>query len=195
MKELCLKCVSGLKEGLQSLFKIDCRLRGIIYPCCVLLSRKIHNKLDTRNVIQDRCYPYMNAHFNVSVETSIFHTEEDITYTLIYYPQQVDSKNIKKFMSFQFYINNDKILKFHICQGLCMIYSEMMLTHRQSLSGQTSEIMNLSAYTNKRLFQCTRMSLKKGYKVCFFIIFDFYCLYYSLIPFYFYFRLLGSLLS
>ena len=95
----------------------------------------------------------------------MFHTERDVTYTLIYFPRQQNSKVIPKVMSFLFRLNDFVQLQFKICEGFSIMYSGMLLSHRQNLLDDRLQILNASAYGNQRIFACVRNSLKVIMKV------------------------------
>ena len=105
--------------------------------------------------------------------TKDFHTEKDITYTLISVPyQQHDNPKKKKPRDsiFLFKINETKILGFKLFQKCSFIFNGTMLTHRQfSEDGYENEeyrngvsnFYNVACYGNQRLYNHLRKSFRR----------------------------------
>ena len=137
----------------------------MISPVCHLLSKTISEKLDLQSTIKRGSYPFLCSHLNINVSTALFHTEKDVTYTQICIQRQKNGKYLSGVMSFCFYLNCDFGLKFTMYEGFSMMYSGMILTHRQLMNENSYQIINTSAYCNQKMFTHSRQSLKKGSKV------------------------------
>ena len=109
----------------------------------------------------------------VNAITRDFHTEKDVTYTLISVPQQDCIDKSKKKPSptmFLFKINEDKTVGFKMSQNISFIFNGTMLTHRQfcedgyekeSIKGKVSDFYNIACYGNQRLFNHLRHSFRR----------------------------------
>ena len=105
--------------------------------------------------------------------TKDFHTEKDITYTLISVPyQQHDNPKKKKPRDsiFLFKINKTKTIGFKLFQKCSFIFNGTMLTHRQfSEDGYENEeyrngvsnFYNVACYGNQRLYNHLRKSFRR----------------------------------
>jgi len=126
----------------------------------------------TRNVIQKnlnhevitgiqshRC-EYPTAHFNFNARTEIFHTEWDVTYTLIFVPQGFHQTVTD--LQFQFRISDDSTVVIGMGSGVTISYAAWLLTHRQQCPlGDSSCFINCSAYSNKQLFTNARCTFAR----------------------------------
>lgn len=109
----------------------------------------------------------------INAVTRDFHTEKDITYTLITVPDQVHDNKAKKKPStpiFLFQLNNNKILGFKLQKQSTFIFNGTMLTHRQySENGyedkkernKFNHFYNIACYGNQRLFNHMRHSFRR----------------------------------
>ena len=166
--DIISSCVTSLKNGISVINKVYNYAARVIAPVCSLLGKEIDKcHLDIVNDIKDcPMFPYLSAHLNVNVHTETFHTERDVTYTLIYFPWQKNGKELKEVVSFMFRLNHNKQFQFKVCEGFTLIYSAMLLTHRQNMLDTKHIIINFSAYGPQRLFSCLRKSFEFGDKVC-----------------------------
>ena len=112
---------------------------------------------------------------NVNAVTGIFHTERDITYTLISVPEQCSdtkrkSKNTRSDTYFLFKINDDKYISFKMVDNLSFLFSGCMLTHKQfcvdqyktlDLNNILEPFYNISSYGNERLYRHMKESLNR----------------------------------
>lgn len=158
-------CVKDMENGINTISKIDPRIHKLIAPCCSLLANELQEQLGIESSIKNTVYPFLSAHLNINVTTDLFHTEQDVTYTLICVPKQSNSKFIARTAMFLFRINWSQMFQFTMFQGFSMIYSAMLLTHRQEISKTDHIIMNTSGYGNKKLFCHIRSSLQNSLKV------------------------------
>ena len=157
--------VLNLKYAIESLKKISDDISRIIAPTCTFLSREVANKfLNIRSSINDSMYPFMSGHLNVNVNTGTFHTEKDVTYTILYVPRQHIGQYIFGRLSFLFRLNDNVVLQFEMCEGFSMMFSGLLLSHRQNLKTDKFNIINFSAYADRRIFSSMRKSLEFGVK-------------------------------
>lgn len=110
----------------------------------------------------------------VNAMTRDFHTEKDITYTLISVPDQIhDGKNMKKpyVPIFLFQINDNVTFGFKLQNKSSFIFNGTMLTHRQfSENGyleknekeNINNFYNVACYGNQRLFNHMRKSFRRN---------------------------------
>ena len=75
----------------------------------------------------------MNMHLCLDAQTIVSHTERDTSYTITSVPNQntSGSSNKKIQTSFEFYIDNDKVIVIPMSIGTIICYSGFLLTHRQ----------------------------------------------------------------
>ena len=89
----------------------------------------------------------------VNTTTSVLHTEDDCSYTVISIPAQ--NKEVKRY-PFLFKINADEMIKPNMNTDLSFIFSGKNLLHRQSCSTMDNNhdktFINISSYDNKKLF-------------------------------------------
>ena len=112
---------------------------------------------------------------NINAVTGIFHTERDITYTLISVPEHCSdtkrkSKNTRSDTYFLFKINDDKYISFKMVDNLSFLFSGCMLTHKQfcvdqyktlDLNNILEPFYNISSYGNERLYRHMKESLNR----------------------------------
>lgn len=134
----------------------------MIGPCSTFLKTELGQHLDIEDALQDNLYPFINSHLNIDVETLLFHTEDDITYTEISVPRQFNGKSIHESLNFLYRLNVEEMLRFTMCEGFHQIYSGMLLSHKQNKKTRTTNEMpmvNMSAYANRKIFLHIRQSL------------------------------------
>lgn len=161
-KEYELMCISGLQNGLKTISKQIPNIRKLIAPCCDFLGKLIYGFLGINK--RDDTYPFLSVHCNIDINVAEYHTEEDIRYTHLFYPWQKNDKDTRENLSFKFQINEME-LEFCAYAGLTIIYSALLLTHHQSLKQVGNNLINFSAYTNKKIYSHSRLSLEHGKKV------------------------------
>ena len=106
--------------------------------------------------------------------TRDFHTEKDVTYTLISVPDQVhDGKNKKQpeVPIFLFQINDDTIFGFKLHKKSTFVFNGTMLTHRQYNENgyidkkerdNINHFYNIACYGNQRLYNHMRKSFRRS---------------------------------
>ena len=77
----------------------------------------------------------------------------------------MDKCHIRKYADFTFWINSELQLHFNMHVGYSMVYSGMLLTHRQKILPNDHVIMNTSAYGNAKLFHHVRSTIQKSLNV------------------------------
>ena len=110
----------------------------------------------------------------INAITREFHTERDITYTLISVPQQYNDESSKRNPSptyFLFQLDNDNIIGFKTTENTSFIFNGTMLTHRQfnqdgyekeSVQETIANYHNIACYGNQRLFNHLRHSFRRA---------------------------------
>ena len=94
----------------------------------------------------------------VDVSTADFHTEKDVSYTLIGVPKQQysNSKRHGNTYQFLFRLNDNNCISLDLLPDISFCFSGTFLTHRQKgndlVKCDDSKFVNLSSYTNYRLF-------------------------------------------
>ena len=106
--------------------------------------------------------------------TRDFHTERDITYTLISVPFQINDNNEKatsKPTYFVFKINDNSNIAFKMIPKSSFLFSGSMITHRQfsedgyedvKLRKGICHFYNIACYGNERLFHHLRQSFRRN---------------------------------
>ena len=108
----------------------------------------------------------------VNAMTRIFHTEKDVTYTIISVPKQnlVCSDMKRKSTFFLFRLNNSNCLSIKMNPGISFLFSGTMLTHRQCCVDGYREndipthgniFFNIASYGNEKLFCHLRKSFER----------------------------------
>ena len=100
----------------------------------------------------------------VNATTEIFHTEKDVTYTLISIPGQVYENHElmrRKPSFFLFDFNADTKIAIRMNQFVSFVFSGEMLTHRQHCSDNKSNVklypfFNIGCYGNEKLYHHLR---------------------------------------
>lgn len=119
--------------------------------------------LNIDNSIQDSPFPFLSFHLNIKVWPETFHTESNVSYTLIYFPKQLHGRSINNMVSFLFKLNDDVVLNFGMCEVVTLMFSGMLLVHQKNILEECMDrIINLSSYCNQRTFACCQMSSKVG---------------------------------
>lgn len=112
---------------------------------------------------------------NINATTGLFHTEKDVTYTLISVPESnsnVKSNKLKERAKtyFLFKVNNNLTLSLALSSNLSFIFSGSALTHRQFCvdihkddkdSSKVKPFYNISSYGNERIYRHLRESLDR----------------------------------
>ena len=165
------KLMSYTIRSLQTGFDAICKLMNesahrVIVSCKTHLIKEIKKRhLLIVNDIEDTMYPFLSAHLNINVSTETFHTEGGFSHTFVYFPHQENGPYIHGMMNFLFRLSDNVQLQFNMCEGFGIFYSAMLLTHRQDrVPGKYNgnDIINVSAYTNKRSYACFRHSVQRG---------------------------------
>ena len=120
---------------------------------------------------------YMSSQMNVNVTTQIPHTELDVSSTIIHVPAQKYQQN-----DYGFEVKFNHFLSFvvKLIPGTTIIYSPLMITHRQTQTSGTETIMtrktfpkkskkmresvdfiNISTYFNSKLYNHIQCLLKR----------------------------------
>lgn len=111
----------------------------------------------------------LNTLLCLNAQTKIPHTEKDISYTIISVPNQTHflSSTKKRGYSFEFHINEEKVLVVPLAVGSVICYSGFLLTHRQHITNipnDTNPFLNIVSYNSKRLFSHILKSIERNYK-------------------------------
>ena len=128
---------------------------------------------------------YTTAFFNYNAETLDEHTEQDITMTLICVPVQGTSGGSMteryalrergasydpgSFTSFNFYLRgtagpDDTVEKVVLSEEMALLFNGFFLVHRQERQGNKHNLMNISAYGNKRLHCNAKKTIIRNFK-------------------------------
>ena len=120
----------------------------------------------------DQCFKngIVNSHLCVNAFTAQRHTELDSSYTLISVPNQLDPEWNKVCTKFHFHIQPNKQIIIPMKEKVCFVFSGYMLTHNQSNNVQVEnnddiQFINIATYSNKRLFDNMKKSLKRTLKL------------------------------
>ena len=103
----------------------------------------------------------------LDAQTIVPHTERDSSYTIISVPNQNTSRTSYKNnqTSFEFYINNDKVIVIPMSIGTIVCFSGFLLTHRQHKKHEkkdTNPFINLVSYNSKCLFSHILSSIQRN---------------------------------
>ena len=104
----------------------------------------------------------------VNARTTIYHTEDDATYTLCKIPDQPTTKNSTMTYKriFLLKLNDDITLSIPLVLNLCYVFTGSLLTHRQhcdkSCYHDNSAFFNIISYGNKRLFSHIKTSFLRN---------------------------------
>lgn len=104
----------------------------------------------------------------VNASTADFHTEKDVSYTLIAVPKQDHSmaKKMGNTYQFLFKLNENNCISFDLHPNISFCFSGTFLTHRQkgndSKESDDNKFVNLSSYGNYRLFTHIRKSFLRN---------------------------------
>lgn len=104
----------------------------------------------------------------VNASTADFHTEKDVSYTLIGVPKQDHSstQNIGNTYQFLFKLNSNNCIALDLTPNISFCFSGTFLTHRQrgndSVGSDDNKFVNLSSYGNYRLFTHIRKSFLRN---------------------------------
>ena len=102
---------------------------------------------------------FVSSYFvNIDAGSSEYHTEMDRTYTFIIVTPQLNFNEHD--VQFSFMSSKNKKMNIKIQEGVSMIYSAYILTHRQECKS-CNGFINLSAYMNKHLIEHLNKSIKR----------------------------------
>jgi hypothetical protein len=102
---------------------------------------------------------FVSSYFvNIDAGTREYHTEMDLTYTFIVVPRQVHV--YEHDVKFSFLLSENKKFNIKMHEGVSMIYSAYLLTHRQECKSRNGFI-NFSAFMDKRFIQNLNKSIKR----------------------------------
>ena len=98
-----------------------------------------------------KCSKNLSVMVNLDAQTEIFHSEDDVSYTLISVPKQAPTHGEFYFM---FQLNRSSIMMMPMNTGFNLTYCAKFVTHRQSAMTGLGQIpfQNLSSYVNKSLW-------------------------------------------
>ncbi len=151
---------------LRTFQSIDCILPGLSRRLNISIESMRHISTRTslcRDVsmneeLSNRHNPFiLSSSINVDCRTRDFHCEKDVTYTTIMVPLQ---DNMMNHIIFEFRINDYVSFKIKCHQKSFFIYSAYCMTHCQ-LDTIGEKCMNLSSYSNKRLYCSFRRSYER----------------------------------
>ena len=104
----------------------------------------------------------------VNAQTSIFHTEHDCTYTLIYVPSQEKKKGEKNGTKYHFIfkLKNKENIGIPMYEGITLLFSGKFLTHRQTCNKTCTPVeevfANLTLCGSKRLYTHIKSSFRRN---------------------------------
>lgn len=110
---------------------------------------------------------FLNSNICLNAQTNIPHTENDTSYTIISVPNQTHFSNKKQQQktSFEFHINEQKVIVIPMTIGTIFCYSGHLLTHCQqikNLSNENNPFVNIVSYNSKRLLSHILKSIKRN---------------------------------
>jgi len=151
---------------LRTFQSIDCILPGLSRRLNISIESMRH--ISTRTLLcrdvsmneelSNRHNPFIvSSSINVDCRTRDFHCEKDVTYTTIMVPLQ---DNMMNHIMARIKINDHVSFRIKCHQKSCFIYSAYCMTHRQ-LDTIGEKCMNLSSYSNKRLYCSFRRSYER----------------------------------
>ena len=136
-----------------------------------VMEREINSKLprDASNkhiqpvkTIKGQSLRYWSHFINVDAQTHSPHTERDCTYTLLGVPRQEDVH--KKKYCFEIHLNTTVTLAFDMTEGVSILFSGYLLTHRQQRLAGDNFFSN-AAYANGQLFSNAKQSLNRAKQI------------------------------
>lgn len=110
----------------------------------------------------DKIPSILTASINIDCRTRDLHCENDVTYTTIVVPKQEDTTS---YIVFEFKLCDGAAFHIRCSQNSCFTYSAYCLTHRQ-WSTNGIKCMNLSSYSNKRVYCNFRRSYNRVKNFC-----------------------------
>jgi hypothetical protein len=124
----------------------------------VVYLRQACSVLDARRRCTVCTHTYMlTGNININATTRDIHCEMDVTYTTIHVPNQIENN---AHIVFEFKINDCTSIILNIKQNATITYSAYCLAHRQ-VTTYGNNCMNISTYSNKRLFSSYKQSYKR----------------------------------
>ena len=158
-----------MESSLQKILNKLHPLRNVISPLIANAMKYIpkHAKEINNNNNKLIKHGILNTHLCLNAQTKVPHTENDTSYTIISVPNQTHflapTKTQKN--SFEFHINDEKVLVIPMAVGSLICYSGFLLTHRQHITNtpnDTNPFLNIVSYNSKRLFSHILKSIERN---------------------------------
>ena len=154
--------VNSMKRYIRNIPHLICPLLNVAYEM-----QKDHGCVNLKSVKTTESGMWMSS-VCINARTSLFHSEEDCTYTLIKIPYQdkdMNKGNAHERM-FLVRINNETMLSIPLSYNLSFLFSGNFITHRQHQSMKCYEdrslFYNISSYGNKRLYSHLKKSFQRN---------------------------------
>ena len=167
-------CANELEKAILSLKRIIANISNLI---CPILKAGFDLQTEQGQINFKKVFTsdlgLWQSSICVNAITKEFHTEKDVTYTLITVPSQerLLSKHNGRETYFLFEINSDNCLGFEMKSGISFLFSGTMLTHKQfSIDGymdykdreKIDPYYNIASYGNEKLFRHMRISFSRS---------------------------------
>ena len=167
----------------KKIFKFVCHSLTSIYDTFNVLEKNISpnisklqihfdlfNEIDENEMTLQR-NGILNAHLCLNAQTRMKHTERDSSYTMICVPphekESTDSGAHNKAES-EFNLSDDEAIVIPLKIGTTLIYSGLMLTHRQQikkLNDRVKPVVNIVSYNSQKMFNHMMESFRREIKI------------------------------
>ena len=168
MKNIESKVYSFMEWSIQRIRAKLSTFKKVISPLMSDLVRSIplHEEEVKNNNILIKS-GIMNMNLCINAQTIVPHTERDTSYTIISVPSQKLSgeSNKNNNTSFEFYIDQDKVIVVPMSIGTIICYSGYLLTHRQHKKQDDKDMdpfINMVSYNSKRLLSHMLSSIERN---------------------------------
>ena len=155
---------NDLGQSIKSLGKHITNLHSLLAPVLNVASKmQEHNKESHLQEVKTSQHGLWQSQVCVNAQTSIIHTENYCSYTVISVPnQEYDGKKYEFLFSF----NPNKSVSLTLENHISFIFSGLFLSHKQvgpnDISEKSKCFYNLASYGNARLFNNLRQSFKRN---------------------------------
>ena len=168
MKNIESKVNSFMEWSIQRIRAKLNTFKNVISPLMSDLVRSIplhEDELQNNNIVIKS--GMMNMNLCINAQTNVPHTERDSSYTIVSVPSQSLSgkSNKKNNTSFEFYMNEDKVIVVPMSIGTIICYSGYLLTHRQHKKQDDKDMepfINMVSYNSKRLLSHMLSSIERN---------------------------------
>ena len=113
----------------------------------------------------------LNAHLCLNAQTRMKHTERDSSYTMICVPpheEESTGSGMNNRAEFEFNVNDNEAVVIPLTIGTILIYSGLMLTHRQQikkLNENVKPFVNIVSYNSQKMFNHLMESFRREIKI------------------------------